>query len=86
MWMNKVNALFGLMMLATSLWLISLMTSFFSPAMVAAFAAALLLTLLWQLGRVKGRKPVIYTLAFLVLASGGGLIAGRMTADRWSTP
>lgn len=86
MWMNKVKTLFGLMMLATSLWLISLMTSFFSPAMVAAFAAALLLTLLWQLGRVKGRKPVIYTLAFLVLASGGGLIAGSMTADRWSTP
>lgn len=85
-WMNKLKSLFGLMMLATSFWLLTLMANFFSPVLISAFGAALVITLLWRLGRVRGRKSVIMTLAVLVLASAGGLIVGSVTADRWVTP
>ncbi|MBC7004444.1 thioredoxin family protein [Photobacterium sp. BZF1] len=86
MWMDKVKSLFGLMMLATSLWLLSLMTSFFSTAAVILIGVLMVVVLLWRLGKVKGRKPVILAMAFIVVGSGGGLIAGSMTADNWATP
>ncbi|MGF1725576.1 thioredoxin family protein [Photobacterium nomapromontoriensis] len=85
-WMDKVKTLFGLMMLATSLWLLSLMTNFLSAAIVAAIGATMVIALLWRLGKAKGRKPVILALAFILFGTGGGLIAGSMTADKWSTP
>lgn len=86
MWMDKVKSLFGLMMLATSLWLLSLMTSFFSTAAVILIGVLMVVVLLWRLGKVKGRKPVILAMAFIIVGSGGGLIAGSMTADNWATP
>ncbi|WEM45914.1 protein-disulfide reductase DsbD family protein (plasmid) [Photobacterium sp. DA100] len=86
MWMDKVKSLFGLMMLATSLWLLSLMTSFLSTASVVLVGVLLVVVLLWRLGKVKGRKPVILAMAFIIVGSGGGLIAGSMTAEHWSTP
>ncbi|MGF1688312.1 thioredoxin family protein [Photobacterium japonica] len=85
-WMDKVKTLFGFMMLATSVWLLSLMTNFLSTPVVAIIGALMLTVLLWRLGKTKGRKPVIFALAMVVLGSGGGLIAGSMTADNWSTP
>ena len=86
MWMDKVKSLFGLMMLATSLWLLSLMISFFSTAAVILIGVLMVVVLLWRLGKVKGRKPVILAMAFIIVGSGGGLIAGSMTADNWATP
>ncbi|MGR5142553.1 protein-disulfide reductase DsbD family protein [Photobacterium sp. DNB23_23_1] len=86
MWMDKLKTLFGLMMLATSLWLLSLMTSFFATAAVVLVGVLLIIVLLWRLGKVKGRKPVILAMAFIIVGSGGGLIAGSMTADNWATP
>ncbi|PSW21886.1 cytochrome C biogenesis protein [Photobacterium sanctipauli] len=86
LWMDKVKTLFGFMMLATSLWLLSLMTNFFGTAAVVVTGIVMIIALLWRLGKVKGRKPVILALAFIVVGSGGGLIAGSMTADNWATP
>ncbi|MFB9932378.1 protein-disulfide reductase DsbD family protein [Photobacterium aphoticum] len=85
-WMDKVKTLFGFMMLATSIWLLSLMTNFLSTAVVVLIGALMLTILLWRLGKAKGRKPVIFALVMVVLGAGGGLIAGSMTADNWSTP
>ncbi|MGR5065151.1 protein-disulfide reductase DsbD family protein [Photobacterium sp. DNB22_13_2] len=86
MWMDKIKTLFGLMMLATSLWLLSLMTNFFTTAAVILVGVLLVVVLLWRLGKVKGRKPVILAMAFIIVGTGGGLIAGSMTADNWATP
>ncbi|MCW8328593.1 thioredoxin family protein [Photobacterium sp. SDRW27] len=86
LWMNKLKNLFGFMMLATSLWLLSLMTSFFSTGLVFATGLVLIIALLWRLGKVKGRKPVILTSAFLVLGTAGGLIVGSVTAEQWAKP
>ncbi|UXI04378.1 protein-disulfide reductase DsbD family protein [Photobacterium sp. TY1-4] len=85
-WMNRVKLLFGLMLLATSLWLLSLMTNFLTTWMVVATGTLLLTLLLWQLGRQKGRKPVIITLAVILFSSAGGLLIGSVTADQWATP
>ena len=85
-WMNTLKTLFGIMMLATSLWLLTLMANFFSPLQVSGIGAALTVALLWRLGKVKGRKPVVITLAVLLLGSAGGLIVGSVTAEQWATP
>ncbi|MGF1702257.1 thioredoxin family protein [Photobacterium makurazakiensis] len=86
LWMDKVKTLFGFMMLATSLWLLSLMTNFFGTATIVIVGVLMVIALLWRLGKVKGRKPVILAVAFIIFGTGGGLIAGSMTADRWATP
>ncbi|WP_439126489.1 protein-disulfide reductase DsbD family protein [Photobacterium sanguinicancri] len=85
-WMNGVKTLFGLMMLATSLWLLSLMTSFVSTGTVVGFAVTSLILLLWRLGQVKGRKSVVITLAVILLGGASSLFIGSLTADKWSTP
>ncbi|MGF1758553.1 thioredoxin family protein [Photobacterium sagamiensis] len=85
-WMDKVKNLFGLMMLATSLWLLSLMSNFLSTMTIWLVGICLIVLLLWRLGTVKGGKPVIITIALLFLGSATGLILGSVTADRWSTP
>ncbi|WP_305462279.1 protein-disulfide reductase DsbD family protein [Photobacterium leiognathi] len=86
LWMDRVKTLFGLMMLATSVWLLSLMTSFFNTAVVWAIGIAIMLFILWQLGRKKGRKSVIITTAVLLLGVAGSLIVGSLTTSHWAKP
>lgn len=85
-WMDRVKTLFGLMMLATSVWLLSLMTSFFNASAVWGLGAVILVIILWLLGRKKGRKTVIITLAVMLLGAGASLFTGSLTANKWSTP
>ncbi|PSV36271.1 protein-disulfide reductase DsbD [Photobacterium sp. GB-210] len=86
LWMDRVKTLFGLMMLATSIWLLSLMTSFFSAAVVWVIGLLIMLVILWQLGRKKGRKAVIITTAVLLLGVAGSLIVGSLTSNHWAKP
>lgn len=85
-WMDRVKTLFGLMMLATSVWLLRLMTSFFNASAVWGLGAVILVIILWLLGRKKGRKTVIITLAVMLLGAGASLFTGSLTANKWSTP
>ncbi|MCG7588527.1 protein-disulfide reductase DsbD, partial [Photobacterium sp. OFAV2-7] len=85
-WMNKLKTLFGFMILTTSLWLLSLMANFFSLWVVSGVGVVLVIALLWRLGNVKGRKPVILTLAFLLFGTAGSLLLGSVTADQWAKP
>ena len=85
-WMDRIKTLFGLMMLATSVWLLSLMTSFFNATVVWGLGAVILAAILWLLGRKKGRKTVIITLAVMLLGAGASLFTGSLTANKWSTP
>ena len=64
-WMNTTKNVFGLMMLATSLWLISLMTNFLGDSLTLIIAGGFITILLWRLGKTKGKRPVYITLAFL---------------------
>lgn len=86
LWMDRVKTLFGLMMLATSVWLLSLMTSFLSATVVWVIGLLIMLVILWQLGRKKGRKAVIITTAVLLLGVAGSLIVGSLTSNHWAKP
>ena len=86
LWMDRVKTLFGLMMLATSVWLLSLMTSFYSATVVWVISLVIMLVILWQLGRKKGRKAVIITTAVLLLVVAGSLIVGSLTSNHWAKP
>ncbi|WP_297478151.1 protein-disulfide reductase DsbD domain-containing protein [uncultured Photobacterium sp.] len=85
-WMDRVKTLFGLMMLTTSVWLLSLMTSFLNASVVLGLGAIIFVTILWLVGRKKGRKAVIITLAVVLLGTGVSLFTGSLTANKWSTP
>ncbi len=83
-WMNTVKSLFGLMMLGTSLWLLSLMTNFIGIPVTLVIGIILISALLWRLGRIKGSRSVAITLAFLCFVSAAGLLFS-FTSGRLST-
>nr|WP_279628074.1 protein-disulfide reductase DsbD domain-containing protein [Vibrio rhodolitus] len=86
LWMNRIKLLFGFMMLATSIWLVSLLMPFIGKFAVLMLGSLIvILTVIW-LGRVHGRKLLIPLLASLTLLAGGGLVVGSLTAGNWATP
>ncbi|HIF9341341.1 TPA: protein-disulfide reductase DsbD family protein [Photobacterium damselae] len=84
MWMNTVKTIFGLMMLVTSLWLLSLMANFFSLKIVIVIGVIALALLLSQLWRIKGKRATLFTVGFLIIVTAIGLIIGSLTADKWA--
>ncbi|MGR5263255.1 protein-disulfide reductase DsbD family protein [Photobacterium damselae] len=86
MWMNTVKTIFGLMMLVTSLWLLSLMANFFSLKIVIVIGVIALALLLSQLWRIKGKRATLLTVGFLIIVTAIGLIIGSLTADKWAKP
>ncbi|MBY6196190.1 protein-disulfide reductase DsbD family protein [Vibrio hangzhouensis] len=85
-WMNTVKLIFGAMMLLTSLWLVSLLSSFIGAGLTVILTIVILLALMVLVGKRYGRNAVIILSALSVVLVGGGLIVGSVTADRWSTP
>ncbi|TLS76792.1 protein-disulfide reductase DsbD family protein [Photobacterium damselae] len=85
-WMNTVKTIFGLMMLVTSLWLLSLMANFFSLKIVIVIGVIALALLLSQLWRIKGKRATLLTVGFLIIVTAIGLIIGSLTADKWAKP
>ncbi|GAK87778.1 membrane protein, suppressor for copper-sensitivity ScsB [Vibrio ponticus] len=74
LWMNRIKLLFGFMMLATSIWLVSLLMPFIGKFAVLMLGSLIvILTVIW-LGRVHGRKLLIPLIASLTLLAGGGLV------------
>ncbi|NVH48763.1 protein-disulfide reductase DsbD family protein [Photobacterium damselae] len=86
MWMNTVKTIFGLMMLVTSLWLLSLMANFFSLKIVIVIGVIALALLLSQLWRIKGKRATLLTVGFLIIVTAISLIIGSLTADKWAKP
>ncbi|HIF9402061.1 TPA: protein-disulfide reductase DsbD family protein [Photobacterium damselae] len=86
MWMNTVKTIFGLMMLVTSLWLLSLMANFFSLKIVIVIGVIALALLLSQLWCIKGKRATLLTVGFLIIVTAIGLIIGSLTADKWAKP
>lgn len=86
MWMNKVKIIFGLMMLVTTLWLLSLLSPFLGSATIWIVTALLIIFLLYKVGKKHGKNTVIAILAIIVFASSALLIIGSMTTKHWVTP
>jgi suppressor for copper-sensitivity B len=85
-WMNKLKLVFGSMMLLTSLWLTSLLSAFFGTTATAVIIGVIVIASFILVGKVYGRKAFILMSGFSIVALGGGLIVGSVTADSWSTP
>lgn len=85
-WMNNVKLIFGLMMVITTLWLLSLLTPFLGGVFTAAVTVVLSLSLLYLVGKKQGKNTVIAILASLVVLGSSALIIGSMTTKHWVTP
>ncbi|WP_417442706.1 protein-disulfide reductase DsbD family protein [Idiomarina abyssalis] len=82
-WMQWVKPVFAIMMLATSVWLTTLLKNFISNELFLALTVGLSILTLIIIGKVHGRKTLSLSIGgFLVLAAvvGTTLI---LTADRW---
>ncbi|EKN4182038.1 thioredoxin family protein [Yersinia ruckeri] len=85
-WMLHLRIVLGLLMLASCLWLISLMSSHIGTLWTLISAAILLLALLLAMGRHYGRRLALITGLISLLVIGGLLLLGALTAERWRQP
>ncbi|CNH82186.1 protein-disulfide reductase DsbD family protein [Yersinia pekkanenii] len=90
-WMNHLRIGMGVLMLASSMWLLSLMVSHIGLQMVVMMAGVLLLALLLAIGWRYGVcvAAIVSLLCVLVvggLLAGKSLLAGSLTADVWRKP
>ncbi|TDW62005.1 protein-disulfide reductase DsbD family protein [Oceanimonas baumannii] len=85
-WMVKVKWLFGLMLLATSLWLLSLLSATLGSTLSLLLATLLVILPLWSLLRRHGMRALVFGLAGISLT--GAVLGGvaLLTQERWVTP
>nr|WP_156773148.1 protein-disulfide reductase DsbD domain-containing protein [Vibrio scophthalmi] len=85
-WMNRIKIVFGIMMLATTYWLTSLLSPFLGAVVTWLIGLSItLFTLIW-LVKQYGRKVLIPLIAMFTLGAGTMLVIGSLTADQWATP
>lgn len=86
LWMEKVKWLFGLMLLATSLWLLSLLSYTLGSGITWALAALLIVLPIWSLIRQYGVRGLIFGLAGLLLLGAVGGVGAMFTQSHWVSP
>jgi len=85
-WMGSVKLIFALMIFATSLWLLSLLSSFIGGTSVLLIGILLVTAFFILVGKKHGKKTVLISLAAVILISALGLLIGSLTAKHWATP
>lgn len=85
-WMGTVKLIFALMILATSFWLLSLLTSFIGLGYVLLIATVFLVSLLALVARKHGKRTTTIVIATVLLTSAVGLLVGSLTAKHWASP
>ncbi|MBE1274672.1 protein-disulfide reductase DsbD family protein [Enterovibrio baiacu] len=85
-WMNRLKVTFGVMMLATSIWLMSLLQSHFSLGWVVAIVFVATVIFLWRTSSVYGRKTTVLVSAFAMVLIVVGIATASLTASKWATP
>ncbi|UJF18237.1 thioredoxin family protein [Vibrio sp. SS-MA-C1-2] len=85
-WMNKVKLFFGLMMFATTLWLLSLLTIHIGTAATIGLLVALIVIFFGLLIKKQGVRAAAILFSSLVLIGGCGFFVASMTSEHWSTP
>lgn len=81
-WMARVRFILALMMLASSLWLLSLMVNFLGWPVIASTTAIALLALLGRLWQVGGIRPVAWVCSLLAVT----LVALALFSSPGRTP
>jgi len=85
-WMGTVKLVFALMILATSLWLLSLLGNFVGRSNILLIAALLLVVLFAMTLRKYGKRILLIALFSLLLTTALGLFLGSLTAKHWASP
>lgn len=85
-WMNVVKIVFGIMMLATSVWLLSLMANHVPMLWIALIAVVAFVVMMARVKRVYGEKALAVSGTASLVLIAGGLLLGSVTADQWATP
>lgn len=82
-WMSVVKVFFSVLLLITSLWLISLLSSFLAVSYLMIAAGVLLLTFFIFMAKTVGVAAVIATFSITLML---GAISAFMTSEQWAQP
>ncbi|WP_336504261.1 protein-disulfide reductase DsbD family protein [Aliivibrio fischeri] len=85
-WMNKSKIVFGLMMLSSTFWLLSLLSPFIGVLLTIIIALLFSIYLLYSIAHIHGKNTVIAIIAVIIFLSSSILIIGSMTTKYWVTP
>lgn len=85
-WMNVVRATFGVMMLATSIWLLSLMSNHLPVFWVTLAGLVAFILIMARVKTVYGEKALAVAGSASIFLVAGGLLLGSVTAKQWATP
>lgn len=80
-WMGRIKLFFALMILATSLWLLSLLSSFIGLTNVILIGTLLLILLLSLIAKKHGKKILLITFSWVLL-----IVAFGLLITHWLTP
>ncbi len=82
-WMSVVKVIFSVLLLITSLWLISLLSSFVDVSYLFAAAAILLLSFFIFMAKTVGIAAVVSTFSITLMLAA---VSAFMTSDEWAKP
>ncbi|CAE6899177.1 to be involved in C-type cytochrome biogenesis [Vibrio sp. B1FIG11] len=85
-WMNVVKIVFGIMMLATSAWLLSLMANHLPVFWVILIGLVAFIVIMASVKRIYGNKALAISGTVSLILIAGGLVLGSVTANHWATP
>ncbi len=85
-WMNVVKIVFGVMMLATSAWLLSLMANHLPVFWVILIGLVAFIVIMARVKRIYGNKALAISGTVSLILIAGGLVLGSVTANHWATP
>ncbi|APX05710.1 cytochrome C biogenesis protein [Vibrio campbellii] len=85
-WMNVVKIVFGIMMLATSAWLLSLMANHLPVFWVILIGLIAFIVIMTRVKRIYGNKALAISGTVSLILIAGGLVLGSVTANHWATP
>ncbi|MGR5519973.1 protein-disulfide reductase DsbD family protein [Vibrio sp. PNB22_4_2] len=85
-WMNVVKIVFGIMMLATSAWLLSLMANHLPVFWVILICLVAFIVIMARVKRIYGNKALAISGTVSLILIAGGLVLGSVTANHWATP
>jgi len=85
-WMGTIKLVFALLILATCLWLVSLLSSFIGTLYSVLVALFLLLILSILIIKKHGKRLFFIISGFFMIAAAIVLIVGSLTAKYWANP
>jgi suppressor for copper-sensitivity B len=85
LWMNTIKVIFGLMMLLTTLWLLTLLVPFIGGLTTLVTGLLFCVYLLYRIAKNKGKKTVIVILAVSLLITSAVLFTASLTTKHWAT-